>query len=49
MLDKTITIDTIDTIDTIKTIIKKKKRTNKKRLICRPILFISDSSSSDTE
>ena len=59
MLDKIESIDTINSIDTIRvetietdtSIItkKKKKRTKKKRVICRPILFISDSSSSDTE
>jgi len=54
MLDKLETIDTIDTIESIEndTIIltkKKKSKTKKKREICRPVLFISDSSSSETE
>ena len=55
MLDKIESIETISSINTIcietDTIIitKKKKKTKKKREICRPVLFISDSSSSDTE
>ena len=35
--------------NTMTIIKKKKKKPKKKREICRPILFISDSSSSDTE
>ena len=51
MLDKLETIDTIESIenDTIILTKKKKSKTKKKREICRPVLFISDSSSSDTE
>ena len=56
MLDNIESIETISSINTIcietDTIIitkKKKKKTKKKREICRPVLFISDSSSSDTE
>ena len=56
MLDKVDTISSINIVNTIRietdTIIitkKKKKKTKKKREICKPILFISDSSSSYTE
>lgn len=50
MLDKIESINTINIeTDTIIITKKKKKRGKKKREICRPILFISDSSSSDTE
>lgn len=51
MLDKIEAINSIDTIniDTIVITKNKKNRSKKKRVICRPVLFISDSSSSDTE
>jgi hypothetical protein len=44
----TISIESIEN-DTIILTKKKKSKTKKKREICRPVLFISDSSSSETE